>query len=255
MRLALLCFALLYCAVLCCAALRCCWAAGARGGRACVAGRQGRRPRVVTRRATVGATVARAAACVSSTHPHTPPPSLPRLLVQAARELVLPVGRFATKFKLQLGMFSTVQLALIIWQTLSGAQVRWEGPGGGEPGNLAFEGGRRLQQATSSQLLPPLFRCRCMPVGHLRTSPPPAGSPADLPPLRPHPPPLPRAVGAGQPILPGHLHLHLRRHHHARSLPDLQLHGHAVSVALCSSIMASQKSAPVAVAVIRWVGL
>jgi hypothetical protein len=75
-----------------------------------------------------------AACCSWPPAPHPPPmPPLPPLL-QAARELVPPIGRFGTRFKQELGMFSTVQLALIIWQTLSAAQVSalgWRGAGRG----------------------------------------------------------------------------------------------------------------------------
>ncbi|KAI7843756.1 hypothetical protein COHA_002654 [Chlorella ohadii] len=46
----------------------------------------------------------------------------PALIGKAARELLPPVRRFATKYKVQLGMFNTLNLACIIWQTLSGAQ-------------------------------------------------------------------------------------------------------------------------------------
>ncbi|EFN58255.1 hypothetical protein CHLNCDRAFT_20234, partial [Chlorella variabilis] len=46
----------------------------------------------------------------------------PAVVGKAARELIRPVGRWATRYKQPLGMLSTVQLALIIWQTLSGAQ-------------------------------------------------------------------------------------------------------------------------------------
>jgi len=47
--------------------------------------------------------------------------------LQAARELLPPVRRFATKYKVQLGMFNTLNLACIIWQTLSDALVGCSG--------------------------------------------------------------------------------------------------------------------------------
>lgn len=41
------------------------------------------------------------------------------------------MGRFATRYKLQLGLVNTLMLACIIWMSLSGAQVRLCTAGGG----------------------------------------------------------------------------------------------------------------------------
>ena len=48
---------------------------------------------------------------------------VPALVGKAARELVGPARRFATKWKQALGMLSVLCLAFIVWQTLSGAQA------------------------------------------------------------------------------------------------------------------------------------
>jgi sodium/bile acid cotransporter 7 len=47
---------------------------------------------------------------------------VPAVVGKAARELLPPVARFANRYKQPLGMLSTIQLALIIWQTMSSAQ-------------------------------------------------------------------------------------------------------------------------------------
>lgn len=66
--------------------------------------------------------------------PHSPPPLSPLLLavLQALRDLVPAVRAFVTKHRVGLSLFSTLNLALIVWQVLSGAQSirerRWRLP-------------------------------------------------------------------------------------------------------------------------------
>ena len=47
---------------------------------------------------------------------------VPTVAGKLAREFLPGVRNFVTKYKIQLSMFSTINLALIIWQTLSGSQ-------------------------------------------------------------------------------------------------------------------------------------
>lgn len=47
---------------------------------------------------------------------------VPSLIGKALRHLCPPIRRFVTEYKVPLGLFSTANLAFIIWQVLSGAQ-------------------------------------------------------------------------------------------------------------------------------------
>jgi sodium/bile acid cotransporter 7 len=47
---------------------------------------------------------------------------VPSVLGKLARDLFKPVQRFVTRYKTQLSLFSTLNLACIVWQTLSGAR-------------------------------------------------------------------------------------------------------------------------------------
>jgi sodium/bile acid cotransporter 7 len=47
---------------------------------------------------------------------------VPTVLGKLARDFIPPVCRFVTRYKTQLSMFSTLNLAAIVWQTLSGAR-------------------------------------------------------------------------------------------------------------------------------------
>jgi sodium/bile acid cotransporter 7 len=47
---------------------------------------------------------------------------VPSVLGKLARDLSKPVCSFVTKYKVQLSLFSTLNLAAIVWQTLSGAR-------------------------------------------------------------------------------------------------------------------------------------
>lgn len=58
-----------------------------------------------------------------ATHPRRPPSAL-----QAVRDLCGPVRRFVTRYKVPLELFSTANLAFIVWQVLSGAQSIRECP-------------------------------------------------------------------------------------------------------------------------------
>jgi sodium/bile acid cotransporter 7 len=47
---------------------------------------------------------------------------VPSVLGKLARDLSKPVQRFVTRYKTPLSLFSTLNLACIVWQTLSGAR-------------------------------------------------------------------------------------------------------------------------------------
>jgi sodium/bile acid cotransporter 7 len=47
---------------------------------------------------------------------------VPSVLGKLARDLFKPVQRFVTRYKTPLSLFSTLNLACIVWQTLSGAR-------------------------------------------------------------------------------------------------------------------------------------
>jgi sodium/bile acid cotransporter 7 len=47
---------------------------------------------------------------------------VPSVVGKLARDLCRPVQRFVTRYKTPLGLFSTLNLACIVWQTLSGAR-------------------------------------------------------------------------------------------------------------------------------------
>lgn len=47
---------------------------------------------------------------------------VPSVIGKLARDFIKPVCRFVTKYKTALSMFSTLNLAAIVWQTLSGAR-------------------------------------------------------------------------------------------------------------------------------------
>lgn len=104
-------------------------------------------------------------------HLHPPPP--PQTHAQLVRDLCAPVRRFVTKYKVPLSLFSTANLAFIVWQVLSSAQSTREAGGG--RGQLGA-GSRRELSA------PPACAACCMrrPCPNLHTHPPPP-SPAPSP--------------------------------------------------------------------------
>lgn len=91
---------------------------------------------------------------------HQSPLPLPQLL----RDVSAPVRKFVTKHKVPLGMFSTANLAFIVWQVLSTAQSTREQAGGWEGGCVggwaAWRGAWLQRAGACSLLVPPAVQPR-----------------------------------------------------------------------------------------------
>lgn len=90
---------------------------------------------------------------------------VPAVVGKAARELLPPVARFANRHKQPLGMLSTIQLALIIWQTMSSVRcaASCRTPHPHAPPSTPLATPRRAAPACSA----PASIAGCWPLGSL----------------------------------------------------------------------------------------